>query len=175
MGHYCAHAMQHPAGSGPAPAAHRIPTLRSASIAPTQSASPPNCHRQHRLPHSPLLIPSAPHSCRTLSPVHRAPRACKDPMNLSCGFWLAISRLLVLLESKTQTTTGFLPFSPTFPLRQREVDILRRQLREAGQQLEGYILVSRKRGVGAGGGVAEDGFGDSSREDDLALGADWDT
>lgn len=85
-------------------------------------------------------------------------------------------RDLALARAKLEATEGELGLTRSQnELMKREVDILRRQLREAGQQLEGYILVSRKRGVGAGGGVAEDGFGDSSREDDLALGADWDT
>lgn len=67
-----------------------------------------------------------------------------------------------------------LPSSPLLLLPaapQREVDTLRRQLREAGQQLEGYILVSRSRKNQAGGRAGRDDV-----DDDLALPSDgaWD-
>ncbi len=123
-------------------------------------------NRQYLVCISPSKSLSAAHftshfAARPLAPCVKIPGVGAPALATSCR--------MVLLDAKTPTPTPFLP-----PTIQREVDILRRQLREAGQQLEGYILVSRKRGVGAGVG-ADDGFGDSSREDDLALGADWDT
>ncbi|KXZ49721.1 hypothetical protein GPECTOR_20g578 [Gonium pectorale] len=79
---------------------------------------------------------------------------------------------LALTRAQLEDTEGELGLTRSQnELMKREVDILRRQLREAGQQLEGYILVSRSRKNRAEGGR----MGQADDEDDLAAAAaDWD-
>ncbi|KAG2438283.1 hypothetical protein HYH02_010981 [Chlamydomonas schloesseri] len=90
-------------------------------------------------------------------------------------------RDLALTRAQLEATEGELGLSRSAnELMKREVDTLRRQLREAGQQLEGYILVSRSRkngdlGMGLRGGGGG-GLRDDVDGDDLAVPSDgaWD-
>ncbi|GFR40311.1 hypothetical protein Agub_g846 [Astrephomene gubernaculifera] len=89
------------------------------------------------------------------------------------------SRDLALTRAQLDATEGELGVTRSAnELMKREIDTLRRQLREAGQQLEGYIMASRQRKNGLGD---MDGMGVGGRftseEDDVAAGGlgGWDT
>ncbi|KAG2488774.1 hypothetical protein HYH03_012771 [Edaphochlamys debaryana] len=74
---------------------------------------------------------------------------------------------LALTRAHLESTQGELGLSRSAnELMQRELNILRRQLNEANEQLEGYILIGRNRKNGVRG---EEG----ALEDDLAPVEDW--
>ncbi|GIL87317.1 hypothetical protein Vretimale_1731 [Volvox reticuliferus] len=84
------------------------------------------------------------------------------------------SRDLALTHAHLEATEGELGLTRSQnELMKREVDMLRRQLREAGQQLEGYIMASRNRKNAHHDADDDTRMGRSDYDDDLSVTAGW--